>query len=193
MPRPKQFCEEEILKKAMELFWEKGFHATSMQDLVTHLGINRASLYDTFGGKEELFDRALDYYRKMAVECMVQHFNSETSVKEAFRKLFGKTVEETVTNECKKGCFVVNTTTEMLPGNDKILRILLDNKTTIENLFIAQIQKGIDSSELSSSKNAQEIGMMLFILLSGIRALGKVESNPEKLQKVIDSGLSVLD
>ena len=58
MPRTKQFNEEEILKKAMELFWEKGFHATSIQDLVAHLGINRASLYDTFGGKEELFKKA---------------------------------------------------------------------------------------------------------------------------------------
>ena len=44
MPRTKQFNEEEVLNKAMELFWEKGFHATSIQDLVSHLGINRASL-----------------------------------------------------------------------------------------------------------------------------------------------------
>lgn len=193
MPRPKQFCEEDVLKKAVELFWEKGFHATSMQDLVTHLGINRASLYDTFGDKEELFDRALDHYRKTAIEGMVQLFEREASVKEGFKRLFGNAVEETANDECRKGCFVVNVTTEMLPGNDKTLQVLRDNKNTIENLFITQVQKGIDSSELSSSKNAQEIGMMLFTLFSGIRVMGKVDSDPKKLQKVVKSGLSILD
>ncbi|MEL6975424.1 MAG: helix-turn-helix domain-containing protein, partial [Bacteroidota bacterium] len=66
MPRTKQFDEKEVLKKAMELFWEKGFHATSIQDLVSHLGINRASLYDTFGGKDELFNTAFESYRHQA-------------------------------------------------------------------------------------------------------------------------------
>ena len=64
MPRTKQFDEKEVLKNAMELFWEKGFHATSIQDLVSHLGINRASLYDTYGGKDELFNTAFETYRQ---------------------------------------------------------------------------------------------------------------------------------
>ena len=54
MPRVKQFNEDEVLNKAMELFWKKGYNATSMQDIVDYLGINRASLYSTFGGKKNL-------------------------------------------------------------------------------------------------------------------------------------------
>ena len=61
MARKKQFEEHEILTKATDLFWKQGFHATSIQDLVNHLKINRASLYDTFGGKEELFNKAFRY------------------------------------------------------------------------------------------------------------------------------------
>ena len=56
-----KFNEDEVLIKAMELFWNKGYHATSIQDLVSNLGINRASLYDTFGGKKELFDNGSPY------------------------------------------------------------------------------------------------------------------------------------
>jgi TetR/AcrR family transcriptional repressor of nem operon len=54
MPRVKLFDENEVLNKAMNLFWKQGYSATSIQDLVSHLGINRASLYDTYGDKEKL-------------------------------------------------------------------------------------------------------------------------------------------
>ncbi len=193
MPRTKQFCEEEVLKKAMELFWEKGFHATSMQDLVSHLGINRASLYDTYGGKEELFDKAFSHYRKSSGGWLAELFQKESSVKEGFRKLFQTAIEEAVEDTCRKGCFVVNTTTEMVPGNEKIQEILTEHKKQMENLFIGHVQNGKNSGEITSSKSAEEIGLMLYTLYNGIRVVSKVDTNPEKLQKVVDSGLSLLE
>lgn len=57
MPRVKKFDEKEVLEKAMELFWIQGYHATSIQDLVDHLGINRASLYDTYGERNRCSKR----------------------------------------------------------------------------------------------------------------------------------------
>ncbi|MGD1947564.1 MAG: TetR/AcrR family transcriptional regulator [Croceivirga sp.] len=192
MPRTKQFCEQETLKKAMELFWEKGFHATSMQDLVCRLGINRASLYDTFGGKEELFDKAFSYYRKTMGGWLADLFQKESSVKEGFQKLFEAAVQEATSDECRKGCFVVNTATEMIPGNDKIHETLINHKQQIENLFIGYIQQGMNSGEIATSKSAQELGLMLYTLYNGIRVVSKVDANPEKLQRVVDTGLSIL-
>ena len=193
MPRTKQFDEKEVLNKAMELFWEKGFHATSMQDLVSHLGINRASLYDTFGGKDALFEAAFALYRKTSSGTLEALFEAATSVKEGFEKLFEKAIEESITDTCRKGCFVVNTTTELVPANDKILQEILQNNTNAENLFTGFVQKGIQTGELGSDKNANEIGLMLFALFSGMRVLAKVEPNRQKLQKIVNSGLSVLD
>ena len=193
MPRTKQFCEEEILNKAMELFWEKGFHATSMQDLVSHLGINRASLYDTYGGKAQLFDKAFAHYRKSFGGWITQLLDGESTVRAGFKKLFEATIEEAVNDDCRKGCFVVNTTTELIPGNEKIHHVLMENKTKAEHLFIGHVQKGINSGELSSSKDAQTIGLMLFTLYNGLRVVSKIDTDREKLRKVMDSGLSVLD
>lgn len=62
MPRKKQFDPGVALRQAMELFWEKGYEATSIQDLLEKMGINRFSLYDTFKGKRELFDAAMALY-----------------------------------------------------------------------------------------------------------------------------------
>ena len=71
MPRIKTFDENEVLVKAMNLFWKQGYSATSVQDLVSHLGINRASLYDTFGDKEQLFKKSFALYRKSTMEGLL--------------------------------------------------------------------------------------------------------------------------
>ena len=177
----------------MELFWEKGFHATSMQDLVSHLGINRASLYDTYGGKEALFEKAFAHYRKSAIDSLQKLFDKELSVKSGFKRLFDLAIEEDVCDTSGKGCFVVNTITELIPGNDTLLDILASHKKEIESLFVNFVQRGIDNGEISNSKNANEIGLMLFTLYNGIRVISKVNPNRKKLQKVVNAGLSVLD
>ena len=69
MPRPKSFDVDEVLDRAVDLFWVNGFAATSMADLVNHLGINRGSLYSTFGSKQELYERALERYLTRLTEA----------------------------------------------------------------------------------------------------------------------------
>ena len=67
MPRVKRFNENKVLSNATELFWEQGYHATSIQDLVSHLGINRGSLYDTYGGKNNCFTKHFNYIAPIIV------------------------------------------------------------------------------------------------------------------------------
>ena len=62
MPRPKEFNPDDALEKAMQVFWHKGYEATSMEDLLTAMDLNRGSLYDTFGDKRQLFLKAIDRY-----------------------------------------------------------------------------------------------------------------------------------
>ncbi|KQC30337.1 TetR/AcrR family transcriptional regulator [Flagellimonas eckloniae] len=193
MPRIKQFDEKEILNKAMELFWEKGFHATSIQSLVSHLGINRASLYDTFGGKDELFNRAFEEYRNTAGKQLKSIFDKESTVREGIKKLFDVAIEEAITDEARKGCFVVNTTTELIPGDEALRKVIQDNNINVQRLFINYIQKGIDKGEFKASKDAKSIGLMLFTLYSGLRVVAKVDAAPNKLRLMVNAGLSVLD
>nr|WP_299070938.1 TetR/AcrR family transcriptional regulator [uncultured Allomuricauda sp.] len=193
MPRVKQFDEKEILNKAMELFWEKGFHATSIQSLVSHLGINRASLYDTFGGKDELFNRAFEEYRNTAGKQLKSIFDKESTVREGIKKLFDVAIEEAITDEARKGCFVVNATTELIPGDEAFRKVIQDNNINVQRLFINYIQKGIDKGEFKASKDAKSIGLMLFTLYSGLRVVAKVDAAPNKLRLMVNAGLSVLD
>nr|WP_299170584.1 TetR/AcrR family transcriptional regulator [uncultured Allomuricauda sp.] len=193
MPRTKQFNEEEILIKAMELFWEKGFHATSIQDLVSHLSINRASLYDTFGGKEELFNKAFTHYRNVSQNMLRTLFDNENSVREGFLKLFDKAIEESIEDSCRKGCFVVNTTTELIPGDPELLEVLKNHKANLETLFSCYVQKGVDNGEFSSTLDVESAASMLFTLYNGLRVVTKVDIDPKKHKTMVNAALSILD
>ena len=128
MPRVKLFDEKKALEDAMNLFWTKGYSATSIQDIVDHLGINRASLYATFGGKETLFKSALDLYRDKNTKAIKEFLNSQDNVNTGLLKLFTLSIDESVADKDRKGCFVVNSTTELIPGNPKIRKLLESNK-----------------------------------------------------------------
>ncbi|WP_170284033.1 TetR/AcrR family transcriptional regulator [Flagellimonas olearia] len=193
MPRVKQFDEAEILNKAMELFWEKGFHATSMQDLVSHLGINRASLYDTFGSKEALFQNAVEHYIEVSGSCIRTLFAVENDVRVGLKKLFDMAINESLCDLSKKGCFVVNTTTELIPGDAAIQEMLQKNRENMEAVFVDYIQKGIDKGQIDAFKNAQDVGLMFFGLYNGLRVLAKVDPTSESLKKMATAGLSILN
>ena len=120
MARQKAFKKEEVLDKAMHLFWRKGYHGTSMQDLVDHLGISRSSMYDTFGGKYDLFLNSLSRYQSRQSEAVDRALSSDDDLQDFLRSFFMGVVEECRQDEEHKGCFTVNTSVELASHDEKI-------------------------------------------------------------------------
>ena len=193
MPRGKSFDEQEILKKAMELFWKKGYYATSIQDLVDYLGINRASLYDTYGGKKELFHKAFQYYRTTNTQALRKFLNSYDDVKEGLRNLYRVAIEESSLDKDLKGCFVVNTTTELVPNDAGALQALCDNKSTLEQLFFDYLSAGVKKGQISEQKDLKVIVSILFTYYNGLRIITKVNIDEQELYSSVDTLLSLLD
>ncbi len=191
MPRVKLFDKDDVLKKAMLLFWDKGYHATSIQDLVTALGINRGSLYDTFGGKKNLFEQALALYCNHNIKITREFLQSEESVKLAIKKLFQVFIDDSV--EDKKGCFVVNTTTELSCEEDIINAALLHNKDNFEAMFCECLKKGQESGEISQDKDIKSLSYLIYVLFSGIRVVARLEKDNQRLHKLSNVVLSLLD
>ncbi|GLB52413.1 TetR family transcriptional regulator [Neptunitalea chrysea] len=194
MPRVKLFDEKEILNKAMHLFWKKGYTATSIQDLVSYLGINRASIYDTFGDKEQLFKKSFELYRKTSIDKLAIFFSNYPNVKEGFSTFFDNAIKEAVSDKDKKGCFVVNATTELVPTNDEaFIEILEANRRAVEKLFYEYLQKGKESGQLSSVKDLTHIASLLFTFYNGMRVVSKVRPDKKKLKASVDVVLSLLE
>lgn len=192
MPRVKLFDEKEVLTKAMNLFWKQGYAATSVKDLVDQLGINRASLYDTFGDKDQLFKKAFELYRTTNLEHLNQFFQNHSNVKDGFSLLFENAILEAVHDVERKGCFVVNTTTELVPNDDSILSILEKNKRDFENLFYQYLKSGKESGQLTTSQDLKKLASLLYVLYNGIRVVAKVRPNKKELKESVDVALLLL-
>ena len=142
MGRKKNFDEAEVLEEALNLFWEKGYQGTSVQDLVDRLGINRASLYDTWGDKHNLYLKTLEKYRQSTSSWLLEQIRSDQSPFDIIKTLLFNTVEESQSDEQKKGCFLVNAATELSNCDSKVQDITANNQKTIESVLNELIKEG---------------------------------------------------
>ncbi|MFD0469209.1 TetR/AcrR family transcriptional regulator [Nonomuraea thailandensis] len=119
MARSKEFDPEVALQQALELFWERGYEATSMADLVERLGLARASVYATFGGKRELYLKALELYLEQ--RNVVDSLSQPGPALPAVRALLDSYVAEILADELRRGCMVVNTAVEFASRDATVL------------------------------------------------------------------------
>ena len=193
MGRIKLFDRQEVLEKAMILFWKMGYHATSIQMLVEGLKISRASLYDTFGGKEELFYTAFLRYREIKYWEMVDCFKNAPSVKLGFTTLFEGTIESLTTDSQKKGCLVVNAITELIPGSERTQHMLIETRKAIEDAFCNYLKTGVEKHETLGNKDLKVIATLLYSLYSGLTVMAKTNKDKAHLMSIVKEGLTVLD
>ncbi|MBE7105155.1 TetR/AcrR family transcriptional regulator [Bacillus cereus] len=188
MARLREFDEEKTLDAAMQLFWEKGYTATSLSDLTAKMEIQKPSLYSAFGDKEGLFEAALRRYTNLHAASIRTKLQNEQSVKEAIRTFFENMVEEEYKKESNKGCFCINTMVELAPHNEKFEVLTREHQMYLSVIFQGLITKGIQSGELQSDVNAKALAQTLVTSLIGLTVLMK--SRPER--SVIDNSVSII-
>lgn len=193
MPRVKLFDENEVLTKAMNLFWKQGYSATSVQDLVCHLGINRASLYDTFGDKKQLFKKAFELYRKQNINRICELFNNQSIVKEGFAELFKNAIDTAVRDKDKKGCFAVNNTTELVPNDNSCQEVLASNRRDFEKIFYDYLKTGHQQGQLKNIKDLKSLASYLFVIYNGLLVVSKIQTNKKALTNSVNLALSLMD
>jgi len=178
MVRQREFDKERALDDAMELFWEKGYAATSISDLTAKMGIQRPSLYATFGDKEKLFEAALRKYTNLHASLIRKKLQNATSVKAAFHNLFEEMIEQEYKNKVSKGCFCINTIIELAPHDEKFEILTREHEMYLSVIFQETLLKGIKSGELESSLDDKALAQTLVVALIGITVL--LKSHPER-------------
>ncbi|MCB0662803.1 MAG: TetR/AcrR family transcriptional regulator [Saprospiraceae bacterium] len=193
MPRKKQFDEDEVLEKAMQLFWLKGYHGTSIQNLVDYLGINRASLYDTFGGKHQLFLETLDRYKFSNADALLESFKEMDNVLDGLKSMFMILLQESLDDEEQKGCLMVNTTTELAPHDEVSTKVVQENRQKFIRFFKSLLEEAQERGELDADKDPEDTAQYLFTLYNGMKVIAKLEKDPQVMERMLETGLSVLD
>jgi TetR/AcrR family transcriptional regulator, transcriptional repressor for nem operon len=191
MARNKAFDESAVLDKAMEVFWSQGYCATSMEALVDGMGINRASMYSTYGDKHQLYLKALNNYRQRQAREMVALLEQTPSVKEALQMLLRNVLQESACAE-KKGCFIVNSAVEFATRDAAVLEIVKTNLQTVENALAAAIARGQASGEITSQQSPEALAAFLLNTVNGMRVAEKAGYEAPHYEAIISVVESIL-
>ncbi|MFS0857819.1 TetR/AcrR family transcriptional regulator [Paenibacillus taichungensis] len=194
MARTREFDEEKVLDAAMQLFWEKGYEATSLSDLTSRMGIQRPSIYSTFGDKRELFETSLRKYTMARAAEMRTRLAGISSVKEAFRTFFAEIVDEEYNAErLSRGCFCINTMVELAPHDEKFEILTREHQMYLSVIFQENIERGMRSGELNPSLDAKAVAQALIVTLIGLTVFMKSRPNRSFIDNSIRVTLSLLD
>jgi TetR/AcrR family transcriptional repressor of nem operon len=193
MARQKEFDRDEVLHKAMEAFWARGYEGTSIQDLVKHMGINRQSIYDTFGDKHTLFLQALDRYREIQSRRLFEVLERPGSMKNNLRRLFEDAVARALSVEGRWGCFVGNSISELAGRCKETATRTCNSVDVAEKLFQRAIERGKQQGDFTGVRDSRAVARFLYSSLQGVIMMAKASRDRKLLNDVVKVTLSVLD
>ncbi|MGA5895225.1 TetR/AcrR family transcriptional regulator [Streptomyces venetus] len=193
MARPRQFDEQNAVTSATELFWRRGYHATSVRDLGDELKLTPSSLYRTFTDKHTLFLRALDHYRATESTQARQRLDaSDRPVREVLREWMLWLVTCPADGTTGRGCFVVNTATELGTTDDQVHERTEAAFTVTRQALHAVLAEGRERGELSADLDIDGAVELLFTTVLGLRVRERAGHDLERLTTAIDLAIRAL-
>ena len=188
MNRPRQYDREEVLEKTTDLFWEKGFEATSMNEVVARTGLNKHSLYSEFGDKEKLFIDCIDYYSSNSSRFVRDILARKPLGLSNIEAFFENRVSYAASDDCK-GCLIFNSVTEKETLSEEVNQKVKALLSSFNVVFYNCLKAAQDNNEISSDKNCKVLASYLTCFTSGLVNYGKNETNKKKLRKMVDVAL----
>jgi TetR/AcrR family transcriptional repressor of nem operon len=192
MARKKEFDEDELLDKAVNLFWRKGYNATSAQDLVDELKINRSSLYNTYNDKKTLFQKSLKRYQEQQTGALLELLANAKDPEWAIRKVFDDFVEESRNDNVARGCFMVNTAVELAGSDAEIGALVHNNNDSVEDALARIIEKGQQMGQFSTKNSPRAFARFLFGNINALRVVARSGADKSALNDIAEIAISSL-
>ncbi|GAA1267199.1 TetR family transcriptional regulator [Planotetraspora silvatica] len=180
------------LQAALDLFWERGYEATSMADLVEELGIARASLYSTFGNKRDLYLKALERYLETRNPSPIEILSQPGPALPAVRALVEFYATDAIADTRRRGCMIVNAAAEMLPGDPEVSRLLDTNWSALEAALTSALIRARGEGDLPADRDPRALARFLLVFLQGLRLVSKGSSDAKRLREAAAQALTVL-
>lgn len=193
MARPREFDTTEALNEAMQVFWTKGFEATSLNDLIGAMKLSKSSFYDTFGSKHEVFLAAIEHYKKTVTAQVSAVSELDAPARKLIGSLFERAVERITEEDGRRGCFLNNCAVEVALHDPAAAKLIGGGFGIMEDTFFALVQRGQAEGGIGAAKNPRALARYLTSSLNGIMVMGKAQPDREALSDVARIALTVLD
>ena len=192
MPRKSIDDQDEIIDRAMHLFWQRGYKKTSIEDLIQGAGINRFSLYETYGGKHGLYLKAMDKYRDdvflKRMDKIDNYENGLLGIQEYFESL------EEFLVDCKGDftCLMMNSQIELVPRDKKVAKKVYFYFEKMEETFSSALIRAKKKGALAKNTDVQDLAKLLTGSAQGMCVMSKSQNAREFLRAYTKSILKIL-
>lgn len=190
MPRVIEFNEQKIISKALQVFWKKGYHATSMKDLVEATGLNPGSIYNTFGNKHDLFLACLKDYLNPIYTYDLKQKEAQKNPLELLREFYMEVVTNSVVNQ--DSCLSVKSCFELAATDDKTHQVL---KNSMDKLFDIFEQMVVNAQKAGVVANKQDSFLLAQLIVATLPGLGQnfiLYRDKNRIAKIIDNFLDMI-
>lgn len=189
--RPRAFDRDEVLDRAVTTFWAKGYSRASLDDLTEAMGINRPSLYATFGSKHDLFMEVIDRY-SVTLGCQpVKALHSEPDIKKAVEE-FLKASIRCVTSDGPRGCLIVSVALEDAEIDDQVRNKLAGIFSETDRVIADHFRLAQDQGQLSPKSDPRALARMTISMTHSFAARARVGASRAKLSSLAKEFVAVL-
>ncbi|MEM9164407.1 MAG: TetR/AcrR family transcriptional regulator [Cyanobacteria bacterium P01_F01_bin.4] len=196
--RPREFNIEAALDQAVQVFYVKGYEATTLEDLTQAMGIQRPSLYAAFGNKEALFLKVLERYRSQSVQSSQATLEEEPNGQKAIADFLAQIAEYHITSD-GLGCLIVNSTVDCQPRQGEIcdrasadlsgcIRHLHDQN---EAMIYQRLQRALTDGDLPAQTDIRGLAQFYNGVIQGMAVLARAQKKPDAVRQMVKFAMKV--
>ena len=190
--RKKEFSEENVIACAAAIFRVKGYSATSTEDLLEAMKINKGSLYHSFGSKRALFIRVLQFYADKYVAGFAQHLEQSPDPVGEIKDMFLDIARKGTPDSFRQGCFLGNTVIEQAALDEELKKIAAATLEQLEKVYYKHIKQAQSSRVLKTAAEPRLLARHLTNLWNGIHITARMYNNKKELASLIKINLDLI-
>ncbi|MFD1933309.1 MULTISPECIES: TetR/AcrR family transcriptional regulator [Nonomuraea] len=194
MARPRQFDEDRVIGAAMDTFWRQGYEGTSTRDLCESTGLGPSSLYNTFGGKRQIYLRALERYYETATAEQLELLSGPGSSVDRLRALMAHAIDADVAAEGNdlRGCFAINAAIEVATLDPDVTKVVRRTFDRVEDAICTVVAAGQAAGEIRTDNDPRTLARQVQSSYYGLQVLGRVHRERNVLLATAHSTLESL-
>ena len=193
MARPPAFERQAVLEQAMQVFWTKGYAATSVADLTAAMNLSKSSLYGAFGDKHAVFLEAIEFYRDHVTARVRSAINLPTPARQVIRSILGRAVDRILEPDGRRGCFLNNIAVEVGPDDPDAAGICRSGLLLMEDTFEQLVRRGQAEGDISAAHDSRKVARFLNGTVNGIMVIGKANPDYPTLRDIVDVAMTAVE
>lgn len=191
--RPKSFCPDRALENAMQLFWQRGYEAASLQDLQAATGLSKSSLYQTYPSKQAWFVAAFSRYVAQRRALLLEQLDASASPLAFIRERLLSVLEDDGPDGVPRGCMLVNVANEFSLSEPALVPVLRQATAGICQVFERALERAVACGELSNGRDLAARASYLQCVMSGLRTQVKSAVPADSIRATVTVVMTSLD